>query len=274
MVEVEEIVEEEEVLSPSQERLLDAEEIEKAASTLTRPTARMQLESVAKKLRKEGEALKRVEASRAAAPPKEEKKTLPAAEETKPAAPPKTTIPASPPVVIINNNAHFVPIDKFSFDDGGYSGAWVTLYIDLPGVGSTVDKENITCQFTPNSFDLIVKGYKGKSYRLYKDNLENEIDDFKSKRVVKADKILVKLAKKKTDYGSFEHWSSLTAKRKKPGSKEKDPSAGIMGLMKEMYDSGDDKMKKVIGETMMKQREGKLGDGMGGMGGGLGDMDI
>ena len=32
-----------------------------------------------------------------------------------------------------------------------------------------------------------------------------------------------------------------------------------MGLMKQMYDEGDDTMKKMIGETMLKQRNGELG---------------
>jgi len=51
--------------------------------------------------------------------------------------------------------------------------------------------------------------------------------------------------------------------------------------MKDMYDEGDDNMKKMIGETMYKQRMGQLNNGkddmmggMGGMGGfgGMGDM--
>ena len=44
---------------------------------------------------------------------------------------------------------------------------------------------------------------------------------------------------------------------------------------KQMYDEGDDNMKKMIGETMQKQREGKLGadGGMGGLGD-MGDMGI
>jgi hypothetical protein len=41
-------------------------------------------------------------------------------------------------------------------------------------------------------------------------------------------------------------------------------------LMKQMYDEGDDSMKKMIGETMLKQRNGELGkDPVGG-----GDMDF
>jgi calcyclin binding protein len=269
MVQVEEM--DETVVPPSQERLLDADEIEKVAATLvTRPTAKMQLESLAKKLRKEGEALKRVEASQAATTSSSEETSEQVKKEAT-ATPTETHVAKNTPPPVISDRAAYVPIDKFYFDAGGYSGAWVTLYIDLPGVGSTVDKENITCQFTSRSLDLIVKGYQGKNYRLFKDNLENDIDDSKSKRVIKADKILIKLAKKKTSYGSFDHWSDLTAKKKKPAmDKDKDPQAGIMDLMKEMYESGDDNMKKVIGETMMKQRNGELGKGMGGMG----DMDI
>ena len=62
MVDIEEI---NDTIMPSDERLLDAEEIEKAASTLSRPTAKLQLQTLAKKLRKEAAALKRVEASKA-----------------------------------------------------------------------------------------------------------------------------------------------------------------------------------------------------------------
>ena len=31
-----------------------------------------------------------------------------------------------------------------------------------------------------------------------------------------------------------------------------------MDLMKDLYDKGDDSMKKMIGETMLKQRQGQL----------------
>ena len=95
----------------------------------------------------------------------------------------------------------------------------------------------------------------------------------KSKKVVKADKVLIKLAKKKSEYGSYDHWSSLTAKKKKTSTAKENPAAGIMDLMKEMYETGDDNMRKVIGETMMKQRTGELDKGMGGMGD-LDDFDV
>lgn len=285
MVEVKEIVDEPDVeaqIPPSQERLLDAQEIEKAAATLTRPMAKMHLEGLAKKLRKESDALKRVEASNNSKGNTAGSTTKTPATSTANPATPKTTPATQAPQ--LSSSVTYVPVDKFAFDDGGYSGKFVTLYIDLPGVGDIEDrKNNITCQFTKTSFDLIVKDLRGKSYRLCKDNLANEIDVEKCKTVVKAEKVLIKLAKKKTEYGSFDHWTDLIAKgdsKKKAGSNGKDnPAAGIMDMMKDMYDSGDDKMRKVIGETMMKQQQG--GGGMsGGMGGGgmvdmgLGDLDM
>jgi calcyclin binding protein len=58
-------------------------------------------------------------------------------------------------------------------------------------------------------------------------------------------------------------WSNLSPKKpKKNGSDGKltkdDPASSIMDLMKDLYESGDDNVKKMIGETMMKQRRGEL----------------
>jgi len=109
---------------------------------------------------------------------------------------------------------------------------------------------------------------------------EKDIDPTKSKIIIKADKVIVKLSKKKQgDYGGYDFWTQLTAKKARPKKGEKDdPQASIMQMMKDMYDEGDDNMRKVIGETMMKQRTGELGkdggmgEGLGGMGEGLDDF--
>jgi len=266
-----------------EERLLDAQEIEQAAEGLKRATARLQLESLAKRLRKESEALKRVErsqqqqqteekkeeesktsASTAASTPttatKPEKQTaVPAAAAVDDKKQPATAAAAAAPPVV-SSSLKYVPIDRFAFDAGGYNAPFVTLYIDLPDVGS-ISRENISCDFTSDSFDLIVKDLRGKSYRLCKDSLEKDIDPSKSKIVVKANKIVVKLAKvQQSDYGGYDYWSKLTdSKKKDKGKAAADPRSSIMDLMKQMYDEGDDNIKKVIGETMMKQRTGELG---------------
>mmetsp|Transcript_15420 Transcript_15420/g.21909 ORF Transcript_15420/g.21909 Transcript_15420/m.21909 type:complete len:304 (+) Transcript_15420:75-986(+) len=303
MVEISEVIEEETttpqeveettnaVESRSQERLSDADEIEAALAHVTRPSAQMHLQNLITKLRKEGKALQRVAASTsaaAAADADDESSTSPALAPAKRAAPPATEMPTPPkksPVtkpIITSSTNKFQTFPTHYFDCGEYNSPLVTVYVPLTGIGSH-DKSKISCAFTSSSFDLIVTDFSdGKSYRLLNDNLEKDIDVSKSKYIVKANKIIIKLGKVKGEY-SYDHWTELTSKKKKSkeskGNKD-DPTAGIMDLMKDMYDSGDDNMKKMIGETMYKQRTGQLGKdgGMGGMGGmgdmGLGDMDI
>lgn len=246
--------------SRSQERILDADAIEAVAATMTRPTARMHLEALAKKLKKEGEALQRVEKSEQSMEVDENKEpSVQATPSTsKGDGVPNLASVASRPVV--PSFAKYIPIDRFSFDAGGYNAPFVTVYVSLMGVGS-ISRDLISCNFQPSSFDLIVNDLNGKSYRLFQDHLEKDIDPALSKIVVKSDKIIVKLAKvKQRDYGGYDYWTKLSDKkaREKDKKTKDDPQSSIMDLMKQMYDDGDDNMKKIIGETMMKQQRGEL----------------
>ena len=121
---------------------------------------------------------------------------------------------------------------------------------------------------------LKVLDHEGRNYRLFRDNLSHDIDPSLSKVIVKQNKVIIKIGKVKGEY-SYDHWTDLTSKK---GSKEKakekeDPQASIMNMMKDMYDDGDDNMKKIIGEAMEKSRRGeKMNNpgaddlGMGGLG--------
>lgn len=53
----------------------------------------------------------------------------------------------------------------------------------------------------------------------------------------------------------YDSWIDLVPKRPKvdAGGKEKDPGASIMDMMKDMYDSGDDQMKKTLGEVRARR---------------------
>ena len=64
---------------------------------------------------------------------------------------------------------------------------------------------------------------------------------------------------------SYENWQQLVCKKKRDPNAEKkskeDPQGGIMDMMNQLYNDGDDNMKKVIGEAMLKSRSGeKLGE--------------
>ena len=127
------------------------------------------------------------------------------------------------------------------------------------------------CEFGKNSFDLKILDFGGKNFRLLKNNLDKDIVPGESKVTVKKNRITITLRKAKGSYG-YDSWIDLTAKRPKAETDSKaDPSAGIMDMMKQMYDDGDDTMKKAIGEAMLKSRSGEEGPGrMGSMGDDLG----
>lgn len=98
------------------------------------------------------------------------------------------------------------------------------------------------CSFTPSSFDLTVTNLNGKSYRLRRAGLEREIDPSASKLLIKPNKIVLLL--RKSD--QFSQWTRLTSKSGSSTSHSKikeDPSAGIMDVMKNLYEEGDDMTK-------------------------------
>lgn len=295
MVEVTEIKDESSIPA-SQERQLDADEIESLCNNhVTRPSVKAHLTSLVQKIRRDANALKRMEDSRnkvveemevaeqveeVDVKEEEEKVIVEEVDDVKAPTPVPVPVPVPVPTASLST-PKYKSIDKFAFDAGSYNSPTVTIYITLPQINQ-IPKENIQCNFTPTSFDLTILNYNNQNHRLIKNNLEKEIDvnPKKSRIVIKANKIIIKLGKVKGEYGSYDNWTDLTSKKGKDSkmkgggggsasSSKSDPSASIMNMMKEMYDSGDDNMKKMIGETMLKQREGKLGDGPG-----AGDMDM
>lgn len=71
--------------------------------------------------------------------------------------------------------------------------------------------------------------------------------------------VTIKLEKAKK--GS--HWAQLIKKEDKfkaedlPKDAAKDPSAGLMDMMKKMYEDGDENMKRTIAEAWTKSKDGK-----------------
>ena len=158
----------------------------------------------------------------------------------------------------------YLSFPSFGWDQDSYGSepAFVHVYLTsgLDGIGDV--KDRVTCEFTKHSFDLRIHDYKGKHYRLYKNNLDKEINPDESKVIVKKNQIKVKLRKVKGQYG-YDSWIDLTAKKPKlGGGKESDPGADLMDMMKQMYDDGDDQMKKTLGEAMLKSRNRRPGDPM------------
>ena len=74
-----------------------------------------------------------------------------------------------------------------------------------------------------------------------------------SKLLVRKGRVTLKLSKLHP-----EDWLQLQPENKpiRPNPKSDDPSAGLMDLMRDMYQSGDDNMKKVIAEAFVREADG------------------
>lgn len=177
---------------------------------------------------------------------------------------PATTAAAAPkPVpVVVKSAGPWTEITTFALDLGGYDKPRVTVDVRLKGV-EALPSENVTCDFTDSSFDLKVVGLDGQNYRFLRTSLDKDIVAADSNITVKKNHVIVALQKVKGDYG-YDSWADLCAKgRRKPtAEKKKDgsPQDSIMNMMKDLYEDGDDNMKKIIGEAMYKAQKGEKMD--------------
>ena len=171
--------------------------------------------------------------------------------------------PTAPTIAKMAPNAagaKFVNLDDISWTQGdGFESSTVTVYVGLPGVGKVKDHVDVT--FGLFTIDVMVTDLEGKNYRYVQDNLDKDIVPSESKFIVKANKIILKLQKVKGQY-NYENWQNLVCKKKRDPHAEKkskeNPQNGIMDMMQNLYNEGDDNMKKIIGESMTKSRNGEM----------------
>lgn len=130
----------------------------------------------------------------------------------------------------------------------------VKIYVSLEGV----DQEKIDTVFKPTSVDVKFHNVQGKNYRCAIPKLNGEIVPEKCKVIVKPTRVIITLFK-----ASKGNWLDLQFKedKLKPNlDKERDPMAGIMDLMKNMYEDGDEEMKRTIAKAWTDARSGKTAD--------------
>ncbi|KAL9669176.1 hypothetical protein QQ045_006719 [Rhodiola kirilowii] len=139
-------------------------------------------------------------------------------------------------------------LSTFSWDQDGDK---VKIYISLAGV----DQEKLDADFKAMAVDVKFHGVEGKNYRFSIPKLHKEIVPEKCKVIVKPTRVIISLIK-----ASKGNWLDLHYKedKLKPSlDKEKDPMSGIMDLMKNMYEEGDEEMKKTIAKAWTDARTGK-----------------
>lgn len=161
-------------------------------------------------------------------------------------------------------------VRNYSWDQ---SEKFMKIYVTLKNVHS-LEKEKITSEFGDKDFKLHVGDLDGKNHELNITNLAEYIKPDSSYHKIKTDMVLVMLAKKE-----LKSWTAVTAEekraqeaRKPKPEKSGDPSDGLMDIMKQMYDDGDDQMKQMIKKTWYESQQKQKG--LGDISSGVGAMDL
>jgi len=181
------------------------------------------------------------------------------AEVTKLTAPKPAPAPAMTPATTTSAplTGYTKKINTYGWDQ---SDKFVKIYItSLPDINK-VTAENVACNFTEKSFDLIIKNLNNVNYNLVVKNLLHLIDPKESTVKVKSDMITVMMRKKEAN-----KWDCVTGiemlLKEKPKPKigeNTDPQESLMSLMKQMYDEGDDEMKRTIGKAFSESRDKQM----------------
>lgn len=152
----------------------------------------------------------------------------------------------------VNSSSKFyeVKLNNYGWDQ---TNTTVKLYITLENV-QQLPKESVVCYFTDTSLDLRILGLDNKNYILTINNLCEEIDSSHSSFKVKKDVVIVSLVKKESKMWSHVTEIEKRIKTSKSSSipdmgDDSDPGASIMNVMKKMYQTGDDSMKRTIAKA-------------------------
>ena len=189
------------------------------------------------------------------------------------------TVPPPEKKPIVKSGGKTKKITNYSWEE---NLKYVKVYVrDIKSAEDVIEKENIDANFEERSFNVILRkvGPKGLNYSLTIGNLKKEISPEECKVVPTKTGVTIHLFKVKNSMWSDLKQSKEEKKDEMPKmDKDADPSAGLMNLMKHMYESGDDEMKRTIAKSMYeaqnKQATGeasKLPD-MGDMGAGFDDL--
>ncbi|XP_046330903.1 calcyclin-binding protein-like [Haliotis rufescens] len=145
------------------------------------------------------------------------------------------------------------PIKKYAWDQ---SDKFMKLYVTLDGVQG-IPAENVTSTFTNRSVKLVVKGLNKKNHELFIARLCEEITPETSYHKVKTDCVLLMMKKASSTTWAFVTEAERKAKEtKKPSVSDKeDPNASLMKMMQNMYEDGDDDMKRTIAKAWTEGRD-------------------
>lgn len=159
---------------------------------------------------------------------------------------------------------YIVELKTYAWDQ---SEKYVKIFVTFEDCeANPLDKDMVNVEFTERSLNLKITNYLSKDHSLIINNLLEEIDIEKCHWKVKKDMITVFLKKVKENV-TWSHITSTEKRLKESKSKKmeddiklgdpSDPSAGLMNVLKKMYDSGDPETKRMINKAWHEGQEKK-----------------
>ncbi|XP_049875798.1 calcyclin-binding protein [Pectinophora gossypiella] len=165
----------------------------------------------------------------------------------------------------VQNKRYQIKLNGYGWDQ---SDKYVKVFVTLKNA-HTVPKEQVYCKLTDRSMELHVDNLDNKDYVLVINKLLEPIDVNESHWKQKTDMIVVFLAKSRQNI----KWSHMTEIEKKfedqrnnrlkgddKNMDKSDPQDSIMGLMRNMYETGDDDMKRMITKAFYEGQQKKRTD--------------
>ncbi|XP_068617815.1 calcyclin-binding protein [Battus philenor] len=156
-----------------------------------------------------------------------------------------------------------VKLNGYGWDQ---SDKYVKVFVTLKNVHN-LPKEQVYCKLTEKSMELVVENLENKDYTLLIKKLLEPINIEESHWKQKTDMVVIFLAKLTPNT----KWSHMTEIEKKSEDQrnnrfktndldKKDPQESIMSLMKNMYETGDDDMKRMISKAWYEGQQKKKTD--------------
>jgi len=176
---------------------------------------------------------------------------------------------SSSQIVAKEESITYIPITTYSFENNSnnfkvfFTKGFENLKKHSP--------EKIQVEFKVNSLTVKIHDWEGKNLKFHCGNLHSEIKPENCTYKQSSSGLIVTLVKVKSEFwDSLEKKASLVSKKPKEKANPDDPTGGLMDMMKEMYQNGDDNMKKIIAESWTKAQDKNSNPG--GMPGGMPGM--
>lgn len=143
------------------------------------------------------------------------------------------------------------PIDKFAWEQ---TDDEVKIYVTCFNDFKSLPKSNLILESTSDSVCVSILDFNGINYRLRFPKLNKEIKD--ARTTLKSSGFSLTLKKKERG-----HWdaiapkASLLKKKDEDSKGESEPGDSLMNMMKNLYEEGDDDMKRTIAEAWSKSKD-------------------